>query len=65
LASVFESILHEHATIVTNDVSLILLVDALIFETSYEWAVAGLYMSPETLARVTDNPTAWLPAVAD
>jgi len=29
-----------------------------------EWAVARRYMSLETLARVTDNPTVRLPAAA-
>ena len=33
-------------------------------ETNDEWTVARRYMSLETLARVTDNPTVRLPAVA-
>jgi len=35
-----------------------------LFETNDEWAAARRYMSLETLARVTDNPTVRLPAVA-
>jgi hypothetical protein len=35
-----------------------------LLETNDEWAVARRYMSLETLARVTDNPTVRLPAVA-
>ncbi len=34
-----------------------------LLETNDEWAVARRYMSLETLARVTDNPTVRLPAV--
>ncbi|TFL16263.1 hypothetical protein DR046_20775 [Jannaschia formosa] len=37
---------------------------ALMLETNDEWAVARRYRSLETLARVTDNPTVRLPAVA-
>ena len=37
---------------------------ALMLETNDEWAVARRYMGLETLARVTDNPTVRLPAVA-
>ena len=33
-------------------------------ETNDEWTVARRYMSLETIARVTDNPTVRLPAVA-
>ena len=40
------------------------LVGALMLETNDEWAVARRYMSFKTLARVTDNPTVGLPAVA-
>ena len=40
------------------------LVGALMLETNDEWAVARRYMSLETIARVTDNPTVRLPAVA-
>jgi putative transposase len=39
-------------------------VGALMLETNDEWAVARRYMSLETLARVIDNPTVRLPAVA-
>jgi putative transposase len=35
-----------------------------LLETNDEWTVARRYMSLETLARVTDNPTVRLPAVA-
>ena len=35
-----------------------------MLEANDEWAVARRYMSLETLARVTDNPNARLPAVA-
>jgi len=35
-----------------------------LLEANDEWAVARRYMSPEALARVTDNPTVRLPAVA-
>ena len=35
-----------------------------MLETNDEWTVAQRYMSLETLARVTDNPTVRLPAVA-
>ncbi len=47
-----------------NDEAIIRLVGALMLETNDEWAVARRYMSLETLARVTDNPTLRLPAVA-
>lgn len=47
-----------------NDDAIIRLVGALILETNDEWTVARRYMSLETLARVTDNPTCRLPAVA-
>ncbi len=47
-----------------NDEAIIRLVGALMLETNDEWAVARRYMSLETLARVTDNPTVRLPAVA-
>lgn len=40
------------------------LVGALMLETNDEWAVARRYMSLETLARITDNPSVRLPAVA-
>ena len=47
-----------------NDEAIIRLVGALMLETNDEWAVARRYMSLETLARITDNPTVRLPAVA-
>ena len=47
-----------------NDEAIIRLVGTLMLETNDEWAVARRYMSLETLARVTDNPTVRLPAVA-
>jgi transposase-like protein len=47
-----------------NDEAIIRLVGALMLETNDEWAVARRYMSLETLARLTDNPTVRLSAVA-
>jgi putative transposase len=47
-----------------NDEAIVRLVGALMLETNDEWAVARRYMSLETIARVTDNPTVRLPAVA-
>ena len=47
-----------------NDDAIVRLVGALMLETKDEWAVARRYMSLETLARVTNNPTFRLPAVA-
>ena len=47
-----------------NDEAIMRLVGALMIETNDEWAVARRYMSLETLARLTDNPTVRLPAVA-
>jgi transposase-like protein len=47
-----------------NDGAITRLVGALMLETNDEWTVARRYMSLETLARVTDNPTVRLPAVA-
>ena len=47
-----------------NDAAIVRLVGALMLETNDEWAVARRYMSLETLARVTDNPTVRLSAVA-
>ena len=44
-----------------NDAAIVRLVGALMLETNDEWAVARRYMSLETLARVTDNPTVRLP----
>jgi putative transposase len=40
------------------------IVGALMLETTGKWAVARRFMSLETLARVTDNPSVRLPAVA-
>ena len=47
-----------------NDDAIIRLVGALMLETNDEWAVARRYMSLESLARITDNPTVRLPPVA-
>ncbi len=47
-----------------NDEPMLRLVGALMLETNDEWAVTRRYMSLETLARITDNPTIRLPAVA-
>jgi len=47
-----------------NDDAITRLVGALMLETNDEWTVARRYMSLETLARLTDNPTVKLPAVA-
>ena len=47
-----------------NDDAIIRLVGALMLEANDEWAVARRYMSLETLARVTENPTIRLPAEA-
>jgi putative transposase len=47
-----------------NDDAIIRLVGALMLETNDEWAVARRYMSLESIARITDNPTVRLPAVA-
>ncbi len=54
----------EVVDICPNDAAIIRLVVALMLETNDEWVVARRYMSLETLARVTDNPTVRLPAVA-
>ena len=47
-----------------NDDAIIRLVGALMLETNDEWALARRYMSLETIARVTDNPSVRLPPVA-
>lgn len=47
-----------------NDDAIVRLVGALMLETNDEWTVARRYMSLETLARVTNNPSRRLPAVA-
>jgi putative transposase len=47
-----------------NDDAIIRLVGALMLETSADRTVARRCMSLETLARVTDNPSVRLPAVA-
>jgi transposase-like protein len=52
------------ASVFPNDEAIIRLVGALMLESNDEWAVARRYMSLETLARVIDNPTVRLPAVA-
>jgi hypothetical protein len=44
-----------------NDGAIIRLAGALMLETNNEWAVARRYMSLETLARVTGNPTSGYP----
>ena len=46
-----------------NDEAIVRLVGALMPKTNDEWAVAGRYMSLETLARVTNTPIVRLPAV--
>jgi transposase-like protein len=50
--------------ILPNEQAILRLVGALMLETNDEWAVARRHMSLETLARVSDNPTVRLPAVA-
>ena len=45
-----------------NDDAIVRLVGALMLETNDEWAAARRYMSLETLARVTDNPSVRPPA---
>lgn len=50
--------------IVPNDEAIVRLVGALILETNGEWPVARHYMSLETPARVTDDPTVRLPDLA-
>ncbi len=47
-----------------NDDAIVRLVGALMLDTNDEWAVARRYMSLETRARVTDNPTVTRPAMA-
>ena len=47
-----------------NDEAIIRPVGALMLVTNDEWAGARRHMSLETLARVTDNTTVRLPAVA-
>lgn len=46
-----------------NDDAIVRL-GARMLDTNDEWAVARRYMSLETLARITDNPTVRLPIVA-
>ena len=50
--------------IFANDEAIVRPVGAPMLETNDEWTVARRYISLETLARVTDNPTVSLPAVA-
>ncbi|WP_055664781.1 IS256 family transposase [Jannaschia seosinensis] len=47
-----------------NDEAIVRLVGALMLETNDEWTVARRYMSPESLARITDNADVRLPTVA-
>lgn len=47
-----------------SDETIIRLVGTLMLETNDDWAVVRRYMSLETLARITDNPTIRLPTVA-
>ena len=47
-----------------NEDIIITLVGVIMLETNEEWTVARRYRSPETLARVNDNPNIRLPAVA-
>ena len=57
-------LVHAISVIDSADHAIVRLVGALMLETNDEWTVARRYMSLETLARVTDNPTVRLPAVA-
>ena len=47
-----------------NEAAVIRLVGALLLEQNDEWAIQRRYMTLETLAPVSDDPTVKLPAVA-
>ncbi len=47
-----------------NEGAIIRLVGAILLEQNDEWAVARRYMTLESIAPVSDNPTVKLPAVA-
>ena len=51
--------------IFANEAAVIRLVGALLLEQNDEWAVQRApYMSLETIAPLSDNPTVSLPAIA-
>ena len=47
-----------------HDFDVTRLVGAVLLEQSDEWAVSRRYMTLESIAPVSDNPTVKLPAVA-
>jgi putative transposase len=47
-----------------DEAAVIRLVGALLLEQNDEWAVQRRYMSLETMAPISDDPTVKLPAVA-
>jgi putative transposase len=48
-----------------NDDAIVPLVGAILLEQNDEWAVQrGRYMTPETIAPLSDDPTVSLPAIA-